>query len=360
MPVPSTSPRSPPARSSRPAGAAGAPGAAGPGPGAGYVLEVTEQTFEAETIRRSVKHPVVVELYSPRVATGQQLSDALAEIANASERQVPAGPAERRQRARDRPGAPAAGRADRHRADRRPGGAAVPGRAAQGRGAGLPRPAADRRRRQRRRRPGRPGGRRRRAADEEAEVGSRPAVRRGRRGDRAAATSTPPSPSSTGCCRPTRTTPRPRRAAPRPGCSPAPPASTPGRADHGRDLGRAGGPAGRGRRRDAHWARRAAFARLTGLVRRTRAGDEREHRPGPAARAVRDPRQRRRAGAQGPSRPDVRAVLSPRLSSSAAASRPARAPTAARSSGPPSTVSGNGMAASHSAGVHLAGCRWCR
>jgi len=59
-----------------------------PGParrGGGYVVEVTEQNFEAETIRRSVKHPVVLELYSPRVATGQQLSDALAEIANASD-----------------------------------------------------------------------------------------------------------------------------------------------------------------------------------------------------------------------------------------------------------------------------------
>jgi putative thioredoxin len=53
--------------------------------GESYVVEVTEQTFEAETIRRSVKHPVVVELYSPRVATGQQLSDALIEMANASE-----------------------------------------------------------------------------------------------------------------------------------------------------------------------------------------------------------------------------------------------------------------------------------
>ena len=41
--------------------------------------------FEAETIRKSVKHPVVLELYSPRVATGQQLSDALIEIANASD-----------------------------------------------------------------------------------------------------------------------------------------------------------------------------------------------------------------------------------------------------------------------------------
>ena len=53
--------------------------------GASYVVEVTEQTFEAETIRKSVKHPVVVELYSPRVATGQQLSDALIDIANASD-----------------------------------------------------------------------------------------------------------------------------------------------------------------------------------------------------------------------------------------------------------------------------------
>ena len=53
--------------------------------GGSYVVEVTEQTFEAETIRKSLQHPVVVELYSPRVATGQQLSDALIEIANASE-----------------------------------------------------------------------------------------------------------------------------------------------------------------------------------------------------------------------------------------------------------------------------------
>lgn len=52
------------------------------GSGAGsYVVEVTERTFEADIIRRSVKHPVVVEFYSPRVATGQQLSDALAAIA---------------------------------------------------------------------------------------------------------------------------------------------------------------------------------------------------------------------------------------------------------------------------------------
>ena len=62
---------------------AAAPTAGAPG-GGSYVVEVTEQTFEAQTIRRSVKHPVVVELYSPRVATGSQLSDALIDIANSS------------------------------------------------------------------------------------------------------------------------------------------------------------------------------------------------------------------------------------------------------------------------------------
>ncbi len=63
---------------------ASVPASSGPSSGASYVIQVTEETFEAETIRRSVKHPVVVELYSPRVSTGQQLSDALIEIANAS------------------------------------------------------------------------------------------------------------------------------------------------------------------------------------------------------------------------------------------------------------------------------------
>jgi putative thioredoxin len=60
--------------------AGGAPGAAPDGTGS-YVVEATEQTFEAEAIRKSVKHPVVVELYSPRVATGQRLSDALEALA---------------------------------------------------------------------------------------------------------------------------------------------------------------------------------------------------------------------------------------------------------------------------------------
>lgn len=60
------------------AGAATTGGAPG---GASYVIDVNEQTFEAEVIRKSIKHPVVVELYSPRVSTGQQLSDALAALA---------------------------------------------------------------------------------------------------------------------------------------------------------------------------------------------------------------------------------------------------------------------------------------
>jgi len=60
---------------------AGAAAPSGTPGGASYVAEVNEQTFEAEVIRKSIKHPVVVELYSPRVSTGQQLSDALAALA---------------------------------------------------------------------------------------------------------------------------------------------------------------------------------------------------------------------------------------------------------------------------------------
>ncbi|GAA3554693.1 tetratricopeptide repeat protein [Microlunatus spumicola] len=73
------------AKAGPPAGAPGAPAPAAPAGGASYVLESTEQTFENDAIRPSTQHPVVVELYSPRVATGQQLSDALAAVANASE-----------------------------------------------------------------------------------------------------------------------------------------------------------------------------------------------------------------------------------------------------------------------------------
>lgn len=60
---------------------AAAPGGPGPSSAGSYVVEVTEATFDADIMRRSVKHPVVVEFYSPRVSTGQQLSTALAELA---------------------------------------------------------------------------------------------------------------------------------------------------------------------------------------------------------------------------------------------------------------------------------------
>jgi putative thioredoxin len=66
-------------------GVPGGPGSPAPTGGASYVLESSEQTFEADAIRPSTQHPVVVELYSPRVATGRQLSDALAAVADAAE-----------------------------------------------------------------------------------------------------------------------------------------------------------------------------------------------------------------------------------------------------------------------------------
>lgn len=51
-------------------------------PGAIYVTEVDERSLEA-TIQLSLRHPVVVELYSPR-ANAQALSDDLTELANSS------------------------------------------------------------------------------------------------------------------------------------------------------------------------------------------------------------------------------------------------------------------------------------
>jgi len=66
-------------------GPSGQRSAGPPGGGGSYVVEATEQTFEAEAIRKSMTHPVVVELYSPRVSTGQQLSDALIDVANSSD-----------------------------------------------------------------------------------------------------------------------------------------------------------------------------------------------------------------------------------------------------------------------------------
>ncbi len=62
------------------AAGASAAGASAGGRSASYVVEVTEQNFEAEA-RKSLQHPVVVELYSPRVPNGQQMSDDLARLA---------------------------------------------------------------------------------------------------------------------------------------------------------------------------------------------------------------------------------------------------------------------------------------
>ena len=57
------------------------------GAGGSYVVELTEQTFESVAIRASMQHPVVVEIYSSsrRTATTDELSDALASLANASD-----------------------------------------------------------------------------------------------------------------------------------------------------------------------------------------------------------------------------------------------------------------------------------
>lgn len=54
--------------------------AAPPPPGASYVIDVNEATFEA-VLAQSAKFPVVLELNSPR-ANAQALSDALTELAN--------------------------------------------------------------------------------------------------------------------------------------------------------------------------------------------------------------------------------------------------------------------------------------
>lgn len=51
-------------------------------PGASYVIEVDERNFEA-IVQRSMKHPIVLELSSPR-ANADALSQALIELANAA------------------------------------------------------------------------------------------------------------------------------------------------------------------------------------------------------------------------------------------------------------------------------------
>lgn len=54
---------------------------AGAGGGSSYVVEVTEQNFDNEVLRKSLNHPVIVEFYSPRAQGADQLSRALAELA---------------------------------------------------------------------------------------------------------------------------------------------------------------------------------------------------------------------------------------------------------------------------------------
>ena len=51
-------------------------------PGASFVIEVDEQNFES-VMQLSTRHPIVVELYSPR-ANAQALSDDLIDLANAA------------------------------------------------------------------------------------------------------------------------------------------------------------------------------------------------------------------------------------------------------------------------------------
>ena len=222
-----------------------------------------------------MKHPVVVELYSPRVATGQQLSDALIEIANA-----------------------AGGKflLARLNVDTAPGIVqalglqAVPtvialigGQVAPLFQGVLPRDQAQAAIDQLlqaavangivgRAEP--VGGRR---PPTTSSTTSRWPTRGSPRPTRRwpAATSPPPRPSSTSCWRPTRATPRPRPARPRPGCSPGPAASTrrscwrPRRADDsvGVQLDAADVELVSGQVE-------AAFDRLIGLI-KTKSGDER-------------------------------------------------------------------------------------
>jgi len=63
-------------------GIAAAAKAPPPPPGASYVLELDERSFEP-TIQLSARHPVVIELYSPR-ANAEALSDDLISLANAA------------------------------------------------------------------------------------------------------------------------------------------------------------------------------------------------------------------------------------------------------------------------------------
>ena len=257
-----------------------------------------------------MQHPVIVEFYSPRVATGQQLSDALAAVGHRERRQVPARPAERGRCAGDRAGPAAAGRADRDRPDRRPAGPAVPGRAAAGPGG--------RRRSTRCSRPRAANGIVGRAdpvggpppgADDEGEEAGPTRVSPPPTRPSSAATSPPPRPSSTCCCRPTPPTPRPRPARPRPACWLGRPALDPQAVLRGRRADDSvGRPAGRCRPGAGHRPGRGGL-RPPDRTDQGAGGCRAGRGPGPAARAVRHRGERRPAGAQGTPCPDDRPVL---------------------------------------------------
>lgn len=79
--------RKPPARPGGPAAAAagpaqGGPGAAGGGAAGAYVLNVSEPTFQADVIERSIQHPVLVEFWSPRSQASVALGPVLARLAD--------------------------------------------------------------------------------------------------------------------------------------------------------------------------------------------------------------------------------------------------------------------------------------
>lgn len=59
------------------------PGSSGAAGGA-YVLQLDEAGFDA-VVRKSLQHPVVLELYSPRAHGGQALSDVLIELTNGAQ-----------------------------------------------------------------------------------------------------------------------------------------------------------------------------------------------------------------------------------------------------------------------------------
>ncbi|WP_433007019.1 co-chaperone YbbN [Kribbella sp. CA-294648] len=63
-----------------PAGAGAAPGGAGAATGGAYVLNVTEQSFQADVIERSLQVPVVVEFWSPRSEASLALSPVLIQL----------------------------------------------------------------------------------------------------------------------------------------------------------------------------------------------------------------------------------------------------------------------------------------